>query len=331
VSPLKRLHYFDYQFLRARDFTDEQQYHREMLRLHNRELHKWGIARGLVVTAAGSGVHISKGCAFDAAGNLLLLEEDVTRDLAGHAANAPVWITIRYSTRATDPSDESGINDDTRWTEEPEIRALDAAPAAQDEGTVLVLAEALRTGTAITRIEEAGRRRAAVLDEDLRASVNAKMNRAGDTMTGQLTVPTLRFGTGPAAVSAVSTDPKLSKNSDAALPTERAVRAYVDAHAVRIQRGEIEFPPVGTIPPATDPSKRSTVTFQTAFSAPPTVLLGATYLDAGPEATPLRYELTAENVTATGFAIQVRTWTYKDEKGTYLRSIKVSWLAIGPV
>ena len=42
----KRPHYFKSQFLVLRDFDDEQTFHMEMLRRHNRGLHGWGVVRG---------------------------------------------------------------------------------------------------------------------------------------------------------------------------------------------------------------------------------------------------------------------------------------------
>src|SRR4051794_18198366 len=99
MSPVKRLHYFDYQLLRARDFAEEQAYHREMLRRHNAGLHDWGVGRGLSITAAGSGVRIEPGVAIDPDGGLLVLERDLELDLAKHPDGAPVWLVIRPEER----------------------------------------------------------------------------------------------------------------------------------------------------------------------------------------------------------------------------------------
>ena len=46
MTNIKRLNYFDAQFLGETDFTDEQTYHLEMRRRHNRLLHSWGVADG---------------------------------------------------------------------------------------------------------------------------------------------------------------------------------------------------------------------------------------------------------------------------------------------
>ncbi len=51
----KRPNYFQSQFLVVRDFVDEQAYHDEMLRRHNRLMHDWGVVRdGLKVTSTGT-------------------------------------------------------------------------------------------------------------------------------------------------------------------------------------------------------------------------------------------------------------------------------------
>ena len=70
AQPIKRLHYFDHQFLREDDFTDEQEYHMGMTRLHNRLLHTWGIADGLEVEfeTGASAVTVRSGTAVDSQG-----------------------------------------------------------------------------------------------------------------------------------------------------------------------------------------------------------------------------------------------------------------------
>ena len=48
-SEVKRLNYYNSQFLKENDFNDEQLYHNQMRRFHNRALHTWGIVEGLEV------------------------------------------------------------------------------------------------------------------------------------------------------------------------------------------------------------------------------------------------------------------------------------------
>ena len=49
IDVIKRLHYFNQQFLTEKDFTDEQNYHLQRRRQHNQFLHSFGIAAGLTV------------------------------------------------------------------------------------------------------------------------------------------------------------------------------------------------------------------------------------------------------------------------------------------
>lgn len=62
-----RVRYFDGQFLRPQDFTDEQAYHVAMRRRHNLGGHTWGIVYGLELTAA-AGLLVEPGLAVDGYG-----------------------------------------------------------------------------------------------------------------------------------------------------------------------------------------------------------------------------------------------------------------------
>ena len=72
---VKRVHYFDHQFLRASDFTDEQEYHVGTRRDHSRLLHTWGIAEGLEVEmiAGATAVTVTEGTAYDSSGREIVL------------------------------------------------------------------------------------------------------------------------------------------------------------------------------------------------------------------------------------------------------------------
>ena len=71
----KRPNYFQSQFLIVRDFEDEQKYHEESLRRHNRLLHEWGVVRdGLQVTKSGDNFSISAGSAIDSLGREIILD-----------------------------------------------------------------------------------------------------------------------------------------------------------------------------------------------------------------------------------------------------------------
>ena len=69
MADIKRLHYFNHQFLVEADFTDEQTYHLEMRRRLNAALHGFGAGDGLAVTRSGDKeVTVTAGIAVDREG-----------------------------------------------------------------------------------------------------------------------------------------------------------------------------------------------------------------------------------------------------------------------
>jgi len=98
----KRLNYYTGQLLNADDFKDEQQYHVDALRSHNRNLHTWGIARGLNVEKIGTkNVTISLGMAIDGLGRQIVLDELREIDLTQSTASS-LYLTISYKEEQTD-------------------------------------------------------------------------------------------------------------------------------------------------------------------------------------------------------------------------------------
>jgi len=131
MTPIDRIRYYDGEFLRAFDFTDEQTYHMEMRRRLNRYLHLYGIVRGLELTSppAQGGVEqvsIQPGLAIDAFGREIYLfapytlgDADVT---ANRLTNGTYDVWIRYNRTASTPpsagySSCNQANQYTRWTE----------------------------------------------------------------------------------------------------------------------------------------------------------------------------------------------------------------------
>lgn len=149
--------------------------------------------------------------------------------------------------------------------------------------------------------------------------------------SGALTVPGsillsggLQFGT-DAAVTAISRDNSLSGNRSSAIPTEAAVKSYVDsvrsyADSIRtiaqknlaIQTGQVVFVNNG--------SGAYNVGFSSWFGSTPQVFLSLTYLDV----QPLRLNVWADTVSSTGFTLRYNTWA-----GTGVWQLTVSWLAFG--
>ncbi|XQQ06062.1 MAG: hypothetical protein EDM05_67940 [Leptolyngbya sp. IPPAS B-1204] len=142
MTDIKRPNYFTNQFLVEQDFQDEQQYHRQMRYLHNRELHSWGIAgNGLQVSRAGNQVTVSAGVALDNDGHELVLTENTPYTLTQLQATA-VYLTLAFNQVYEDIDRYSGqgVTGDkfTRTTERPTI--ADTAALPPDDGSVIVLA-----------------------------------------------------------------------------------------------------------------------------------------------------------------------------------------------
>src|SRR5436190_16786281 len=90
----ERPHYFFGQVIGVDDLEQEQLYHREKARRHNRSLHGWGIVHGLEVDDATHGtkaVTISPGYALDRHGQEIVIPTSVTVDLSGHTAGTTVY------------------------------------------------------------------------------------------------------------------------------------------------------------------------------------------------------------------------------------------------
>jgi hypothetical protein len=95
----KKPGYFQGQLLLKDDFIDEQKYHINERARHSLNLHGWGVARGLEVTAAGdSSISISAGYAVDAKGREIAINEAETLDLSGSPPASLLHVTISYET-----------------------------------------------------------------------------------------------------------------------------------------------------------------------------------------------------------------------------------------
>jgi hypothetical protein len=119
----KRMNYFTHQLLREQDFKDEQAYHIEMRRRHNRLFHSWGVVEGLEVVQKGTHeIIVEPGIAIDHEGREILLEENETRDLSAFTHDSEAFITIAYRQEESDLFSAGGIEGYTRVTEKAEVR-----------------------------------------------------------------------------------------------------------------------------------------------------------------------------------------------------------------
>jgi hypothetical protein len=93
----RRPTYFDKQLLLKDDFLDEQHYHVEARKRHNRSLYDWGVVSGLnVARERDKWVRISPGSAIDASGQEIFLDESTIVDLSAFAPNEKVAIGLAY-------------------------------------------------------------------------------------------------------------------------------------------------------------------------------------------------------------------------------------------
>ena len=136
---IKRLRYFDHQFLIDADFTDEQTYHMDMRRRLNRTLNTFGIGEGLeVVKKTDKIVTVRAGVAIDNLGREIILETEQDVNLNAISTAVTAFITIAYGEQPTDSSGTSSTDGDRRFTEAPILQAVTAPPPTN--GSVVRLA-----------------------------------------------------------------------------------------------------------------------------------------------------------------------------------------------
>ena len=180
ADPIKRLRYFDHQFLHANDFTDEQSYELSMRRRHNRTLHTPGIADGLDVSfkSGETKVTVQPGTAYDGDGNEIVVLDITDVDLQSLASDATGYLTVKYNEVATDKVNSAGVNDFTRVTETPVFEFDTKLPTKPTMS--LLLAVVTRQGKQVTK-----------LDPSARLIAGA---RAGDLVANSLSIRVDQFG-----------------------------------------------------------------------------------------------------------------------------------------
>lgn len=99
-----RVNYFDRQFLRTQDFTDEQSYHVAMRRRHNIAHHTWGIVSGLEIVLEEGNFYVQPGVAVDGYGRELILPQRQALNAKAFVDKASkeldVWLV--YGLKSTD-------------------------------------------------------------------------------------------------------------------------------------------------------------------------------------------------------------------------------------
>lgn len=125
-------------------------------------------------------------------------------------------------------------------------------------------------------------------------------------------------------VDHISSDAALSAASDAVLPTQRAVKSYIDRYPI-IQGGHVGLDgQLGDKDGKGDYHQRHYVQFEKAFWGTPRVVLGTVVLDAYKDRN-IRYHVWAESVTPQGFTAVFKSWS-----DTEIYLLSVEWIAFGP-
>ena len=138
---VKRLRYFDGQFLQAKDFIDEQEYQIDRQRRHNKYFHTSGIVHDLTVSVDGSTATVNPGTAVDGEGQLIVLESSRPINLADRP-DQTLFLVISYDETTSDEA-QVGKKEDTRVHENPRVEAVPDTPEAPPAATHIRLARIL--------------------------------------------------------------------------------------------------------------------------------------------------------------------------------------------
>jgi hypothetical protein len=125
AADIKRLKFYEKQFLRVRDFRDEQAYHIEMRRRHQIAHHTWGIVVGLQMTPepTSKSWSVAPGLAVDGFGREIVVPEAEALDRNQIAAVLPpgkttlkIWIAYRTETTDRPPRGYKVCDGDDQFT-----------------------------------------------------------------------------------------------------------------------------------------------------------------------------------------------------------------------
>jgi hypothetical protein len=239
MSDIKRVRYFNGEFLVADDFNAEQDYHRQMRYRHNKNFHKLGIVTGLDVTfdpGDDTFVTISPGLAVDKNGQEIILQGSgiVDFNTPDYAGNGSYYITISWKEAKIDP-DENG--NAKRYDETPVIATSIDAPL--DPETDLILARVtLKVDKTINTIDRSDRKISAV-DVGNDAVTSSKIAEADGT-SGQITDNGSGVKTGHIQDEAV-TEAKLAAAAAAKLVTNGNTHNHSNGDGAQISHGSLNM------------------------------------------------------------------------------------------
>lgn len=224
--PMRRLRYYNNQFLNEKDFIDDQADHIARLRAPMRALCIAGVCEGLTVRLdATKKLQVAAGLAVDRSGNVIALDAEKPGPDAQNLADGSYALHIAFAEEESDPANPpaGGAPGMTRWHQAPALGATrtgTAVPAA-----AIVLGSFTVAAGAVTGTTGAGRQWSGVRLPGLTAAPPTLVNDgdgAGDgaQLTGDLT---LRRDTGAGKLG-----PTLALVNGAAYPGGAGAGAAID-------------------------------------------------------------------------------------------------------
>jgi len=266
-----RVRYFDRQFLRPQDFTDEQTYHVAMRRRHNIGGHSWGIVHGLALTADSGPLAVQPGLAVDGYGREAAVIERMTvpplppAPITGEVAH-DIWLIYDRVGSDTAPSGyaacDAGATAFYRWQEIPGLLVTEAddavdadhppgvpdgdlafgaerTPPEQDQPWPVLLGRVRRTGSGggVT-IDGSGRRYAGLVAESVVHPAGVARIDLGPASPADATRFAVRSGAG---------DTLFDIANDGTATVHHGL--IIDGD-LRIDSGGLNFPAPATPPPA---------------------------------------------------------------------------------
>ena len=223
---IKRLHYYNHQFLDEKDFRDEQLYHIEMRRRLNRSLHFWGVVDGLQVARSGNReITVEPGFALDNDGRELVVLNPITRNISYSERHARLHVLISHK-ETWDEADRRTTGGVEGYVRVTELVEVGVTHELDKSGAGIVLATLhMDTEGNIAQVDHAGRRSAG----SLLAPHSVRTNHLADAcVTGEKLSEDLRRALEPAAAFELAdnsvTEAKLSPELRASLSTRGWIR-----------------------------------------------------------------------------------------------------------
>lgn len=182
LTEIKRVNYYEGQPLTVDDFRDEQDYHIQMRRLHNRGLHSWGIAYGLNVNRESDReISITAGLAIDKFGNEIYTpNEKIKVDVVKEAGNKDgiFFLLVSHSEEESDIEDGQKCNINfSRIKESVKIDMLDT-----------IVEEGIKIPLAKVKIENCKINDDAIDTSVRMAFTGEYIRKRGDVMSGPLII-----------------------------------------------------------------------------------------------------------------------------------------------